>query len=67
MNILYFAFGAIVVLGLGAVFLALARSTRESQYAQDDGQLSEEYFAWLRQYAKEHIPKGKLLSRKSLF
>jgi hypothetical protein len=36
-------------------------------YEPDDGPLSEEYVKWLVEYARPLLPKGRRLSRQSLF
>lgn len=51
------------------VHLALSRFAKDvlPAYEADDGPLTEADRAWLRKSAKPHLPKGKLVSRKSLF
>jgi hypothetical protein len=36
------------------------------RYEPDDGPLSDDDNAWLRQYAQAHLPKGRPLRRRSL-
>lgn len=50
------------------VHLALSRFAKEvlPAYEGDDGQLTGTDRAWLRKAAKPHLPKGKILSKKSL-
>lgn len=38
-----------------------------TQYLQDDGPISDEYFLSLTQYAKSQLPKGKIISSESFF
>lgn len=51
------------------VHLALSRFAREvlPAYEPDDGPLTATDHAWLRKTTKAHMPKGKLISRKTLF
>ena len=50
------------------IHLALSRFAKEvlPAYEIDDGPLTETDRAWLRKAAKSHLPKGKILSKKSL-
>lgn len=51
------------------VHLALSRFAKEvlPAYEPDDGPLSAADRAWLRSTVKAYLPKGKLISEKSLF
>lgn len=51
------------------VHLALSRFAREvlPAYQPDDGPLTARQFSQLRKAAKAELPKGKLISRKTLF
>jgi hypothetical protein len=51
------------------VHLAIQRLANEvlADYEPDDGPLSEEYVQWLNNAVKPLLPKGKRLSRKTLF
>ena len=51
------------------IHLAVSRFAKEvlPAYEADDGQLSQPYFAWLKETAKNRLPKGKVISKKSLF
>lgn len=51
------------------IHLALSRFAQEvlPAYEADDGPLSAADMAWLKKIAKAHLPKGKLISRKTLF
>ena len=51
------------------IHIAISRFAKEvlPAYEADDGPLSAPYFAWLRENAKTRLPKGKVLSKKSLF
>ncbi len=50
------------------IHLAISRFAKEvlPTYEADDGPLSAPYFAWLKETAKSRLPKGKVISRKSL-
>ncbi len=50
------------------VHLAISRFAKEvlPAYEGDDGPLSPSYFVWLKQTAKSRLPKGKVVSKKSL-
>ena len=50
------------------IHLAISRFAKEvlPAYEADDGLLSPPYFAWLKESAKTRLPKGKVVSRKSL-
>jgi hypothetical protein len=50
------------------IHLALSRFAREvlPTYEADNGPLSPAYFAWLKETAKTRLPKGKVVSKKSL-
>lgn len=50
------------------VHLAISRFAKEvlPAYDADDGPLSPAYLAWLKETAKARLPKGKVISRKSL-
>lgn len=51
------------------IHLALSRFAKEvlPAYEADDGPLSAADMAWLKKTAKAQLPKGKLVSKKSLF
>jgi hypothetical protein len=51
------------------IHLAVSRFAKEvlPAYGADDGPLSPTYFEWLRETAKTRLPKGKVISKKSLF
>ena len=51
------------------IHLAVSRFAKEvlPAYEADEGPLSPTYVAWLRESAKARLPKGKVISRKSLF
>ncbi len=51
------------------IHLALSRFAKEvlPAYEADDGPLSSADMAWLKKTAKPQLPKGKLVSKKSLF
>ena len=51
------------------IHLAVSRFAKEvlPAYEADDGPLSPPYFAWLKESAKTRLPKGKVISKKSLF
>ena len=51
------------------IHLAVSRFAKEvlPAYEADDGPLSPPYFAWLKETAKTRLPKGKVISKKSLF
>lgn len=38
-----------------------------ASYPTDDGPISDEYFAFLTEYAKQFAPKGKLIKVASIF
>ena len=50
------------------IHLAISRFAKEvlPTYEADDGPLSAPYFAWPKETAKSRLPKGKVISRKSL-
>ena len=50
------------------IHLAISRFAKEvlPAYEADDGPLPPAYFAWLREAAKTRLPKGKVISKKSL-
>jgi hypothetical protein len=50
------------------IHLAISRFAKEvlPTYETDDGPLSAPYFAWLKETAKSRLPKGKVISKKSL-
>ena len=50
------------------IHLAISRFAREvlPAYEADDGPLSPRYFAWLKETSKSRLPKGKVISKKSL-
>ena len=50
------------------IHLAVSRFAKEvlPQYEPDEGPPSAKNMTWLRKKAKENLPKGKVLSRKSL-
>lgn len=51
------------------VHLAVSRFAKEilPAYEQDQGPLTADYISWLRKAAREQMPKGKVLRKKSLF
>lgn len=51
------------------IHLAVSRFAKEvlPSYEADEGPLTPAYFAWLKQFAKSRLPKGKLISTKTLF
>jgi hypothetical protein len=51
------------------IHLAISRFAKEvlPAYEADDGPLPPNYFAWLKETAKTRLPKGKVISKKSLF
>ncbi|MCC6194645.1 MAG: hypothetical protein IT518_09285 [Burkholderiales bacterium] len=50
------------------IHLAISRFAKEvlPTYEADDGPLSPPYLAWLKETAKTRLPKGKVMSKKSL-
>jgi len=50
------------------IHLAVSRFAKEilPSYEADDGPLSSPYLAWLERVAREQLPKGKVIRRKSL-
>jgi len=50
------------------IHLAISRFAKEvlPAYEADDAPLSPPYFAWLKETTKTRLPKGKVISRKSL-
>jgi len=50
------------------IHLAISRFAKEvlPAYEGDDGPLSSSYFVWLKQIAKSRLPRGKVVSKKSL-
>lgn len=50
------------------IHVAVARLAKEvlPTYEADQGPLKPEYFEWLRNAAQGQLPKGKLVSKKSL-
>ena len=51
------------------IHLAVSRFAKEvlPAYEADDGPLPPTYVAWLRETAKSVLPKGKVISKRSLF
>ena len=51
------------------IHLAVSRFAKEvlPTYEADEGPLTPAYFAWLKESAKARLPKGKVISTKSLF
>ena len=51
------------------VHLAVSRFAKEvlPNYEADDGPFPPGYLAWLRETAKTRLPRGKVVSKKSLF
>ena len=51
------------------IHLAVSRFAKEvlPTYEADDGPLPPSYLAWLRETAKNRLPRGKVISNKSLF
>ena len=51
------------------IHLALSRFAKEvlPAYEADDGPLSAADMAWVTKTAKAQLPKGKIISKKSLF
>ena len=50
------------------IHLALSRFAKEvlPAYEPDEGPLTPAYLAWLRKAARARLPKGKVISKKSL-
>lgn len=50
------------------IHLAVSRFAKEvlPAYEADDGHLAAGYVAWLRDRAKERLPKGRVISKRSL-
>ena len=50
------------------IHVAVARLAKEvlPAYEADQGPLKPEYFEWLKNAAQSQLPKGKLVSKKSL-
>lgn len=50
------------------IHLAVSRFAKEvlPAYEVDDGPLSPPYFTWLKETAKSRLPKGKVISKKTL-
>ncbi len=50
------------------IHLAVSRFAKEvlPTYEADNGPLSRDYLAWLRQIARAELPKGKVRTKKSL-
>jgi hypothetical protein len=50
------------------IHLAVSRFAKEvlPAYEPDEGPLSPGYVAWLRKTAKSRLPKGRVISKKSL-
>lgn len=40
--------------------------TKQLGYEPDDGPLSQQDMAWVRKCARAYLPKGKLISKKTL-
>ena len=51
------------------VHLAISRFAREvlPAYEADNGPLTPAYLSWLREKAGSRLPRGKVVSKKSLF
>ena len=51
------------------IHVAVARFAKEvlPAYEVDEGPLKPAYFAWLEKTAQSRLPKGKVISKKSLF
>jgi len=50
------------------IHLAISQFAKEvlPTYEADDGPLSPSYMAWLKKTAQAQLPKGKVISKKSL-
>jgi hypothetical protein len=50
------------------IHLAISRFAKEvlPAYEPDGGPLSPPYFAWLKETARNRLPKGRVVSKKSL-